>query len=88
MAVHRLIEVVPSMIRSAVIPNPSPATMARYHRLGARIITTDPGIDTVLERCSPERPAAYREYVTSWYARPDRDGPPVPELSDAASRAW
>ncbi|GAS97478.1 uncharacterized protein RMCC_4444, partial [Mycolicibacterium canariasense] len=35
---------------------PSPGLLAKYDRLGAEVITIDPGMDTVLARAKAERP--------------------------------
>ena len=46
---------------------PSPALLARYRDADARIITIDPGRDTVLTRCKAERPWQMVQAAKQWY---------------------
>lgn len=46
---------------------PSDALMARYRRLGAKLVTIDPGYDTVMARAKAERPWRIQQAVKKWY---------------------
>jgi hypothetical protein len=49
---------------------PSSKSLARYERLGANIVTCDPGLDTVTSRCEALRPAESLEVARRWYLNP------------------
>lgn len=47
--------------------SPSDERMAQYRRLGAKVITVDPGKDVVRQRCKGERPARMFGVIDAWY---------------------
>jgi hypothetical protein len=47
---------------------PGQRTIDRYVRLGAQVVTIDPGIDVVMARCKAERPWQMQVAVKEWYA--------------------
>lgn len=65
---------------------PSPKARAKYRRLGARIVTVDPGEDVVRERVAAMRSPAMEGVVTRWY-RDYRRGGSRP-VTTQTSRAW
>jgi len=65
---------------------PSPKARARYRRLGAEIVTVDPGEDVVRERVAAMRSPAMDGVVTRWY-RDYRKGGSRPVTSQT-SRDW
>lgn len=72
---------------------PSEQVMARYAEHGARVVTCDPGRDTVLARIATERPAEAKAVAGRWYARPvdQASGVTVGEHGPErkiSSRAW
>jgi predicted kinase len=62
---------------------PNAAKMRWYTRIGAQLITIDPGRDVVLERCKRERPAYLLDTVYQWY----NQGEIIP-AQVAVSREW
>lgn len=67
---------------------PGATTLQRYRTLGARIVTIDPGIDTVLARCKAERPWQMQQAVKEWYAQAaQHPGEPVETDADS-TRRW
>lgn len=44
---------------------------AWYDRLGAQVVTVDPGIDVVLQRCANERQESAAAIAREWYAERD-----------------
>jgi hypothetical protein len=80
--------------------SPGPQLMARYHALGAEVVTVDPGRSVVRARCKSERPARMFAAIDEWYrARDQGDGrdrrpgrarssPPVYAFPSSASRDW
>ncbi len=65
---------------------PSDVWLARYQRLGAEIITVDPGEQVVRERVRAMRSSAMNRVVTRWY-RQFRGGAPRPTAAQS-SRDW
>lgn len=65
---------------------PSPTWVARYRRLGAEIITVDPGEQVVRERVRAMRSSAMDRVVTRWY-RSYRGGARAPAAAQS-SRDW
>ncbi|WP_281155159.1 AAA family ATPase [Streptomyces sp. HYC2] len=65
---------------------PSPKARAKYQRLGARIVTVDPGEDVVRERVRTMRSEGMDRVVTRWY-RTYRKGGSRP-VTVQASRDW
>lgn len=65
---------------------PSPKALARYQRLGAEIVTVDPGEDVVRERVAAMRSPAMDRVVTRWYRGRRRGG--SPPVTAQASRQW
>lgn len=50
--------------------NPSDSTMFRYKKIGAEVVTIDPGEEIVMERIRRERPAiSEQEIAEKWYAK-------------------
>lgn len=47
--------------------NPGQQRMAEYRRLGANVVTIDPGRDVVRERCKTERPQRMFTVIDQWY---------------------
>mgnify|MGYP001458519206 CR=1 FL=1 len=59
----------------------TPAVRARYEHIGARIVTIDPGINTVLARAKHCRPWQTTQAIKDWYrhhAGPAPTAPPAP----------
>lgn len=71
---------------------PEPRHLARYEQHGARIVTIDPGRETVEARVAEQRPPGTRAVVARWYARRPDPGPVAQsdrsEGSAVHSRAW
>ncbi|MFE1925807.1 hypothetical protein ACFW91_24950 [Streptomyces asoensis] len=65
---------------------PSEVWLARYRRLGAEIVTVDPGEQVVRDRVRAMRSSAMDRVVTRWY-RHYRGGSPRPATAQA-SREW
>ncbi|MER7967684.1 hypothetical protein ABTX35_01475 [Streptomyces sp. NPDC096080] len=65
---------------------PSSTWRTRYQRLGAQIVTVDPGEHVVRERVAAMRSSAMNRVVTRWY-RHYRGGAPRPAAAQA-SRDW
>lgn len=65
---------------------PGDAWLTRYRRLGAEIVTVDPGEQAVRERVAAMRSPAMNRVVTRWY-RHYRGGSPQPTTAQA-SREW
>ncbi|MFE2555980.1 hypothetical protein ACFXGT_08080 [Streptomyces sp. NPDC059352] len=65
---------------------PSETWLTRYQRLGARLITVDPGEQVVRERVQAMRSSAMDRVVTRWY-RHYRGGEAHPAEAQA-SRDW
>ncbi|MFF3857551.1 AAA family ATPase [Micromonospora sp. NPDC002575] len=64
---------------------PSPKALAKYKRLGARIVTVDPGRDIVMQRIDAMRDPDMHRVATRWYnARKALPHEAMPQ----ASRAW
>lgn len=54
---------------------PSASMMIRYKKLGAEVITIDPGEEIVMERIRQERPAVNSQQVADrWYSKKQLDG--------------
>jgi hypothetical protein len=65
---------------------PSDVWLARYRRLGAEIVTVDPGEQVVRDRVRAMRSSAMDRVVTRWY-RHYGGGGPRPATAQA-SREW
>lgn len=65
---------------------PSAKALARYRRLGARIITVDPGEQVVRDRVAAMRHPGMDAVVTRWYRQRTRLGPQT--VTAQASRQW
>ncbi|MFD0437015.1 AAA family ATPase [Streptomyces chartreusis] len=64
---------------------PSPKALARYKRLGARLVVVDPGRDIVMQRIEAMRSTEMERVATRWYnARKSLPREAMPQ----ASRAW
>ncbi|MFI8531792.1 hypothetical protein ACIGMX_16320 [Streptomyces aquilus] len=64
---------------------PSPKALAKYKRLGARIVVVDPGRDIVMQRIEAMRSTEMERVATRWYnARKARPRDAMPQ----ASRSW
>ena len=64
---------------------PSRKALAKYKRLDARVVTVDPGRDTVMQRVEAMRDPDMKRVVTRWYSqRPATAREAMPQ----ASRAW
>jgi hypothetical protein len=46
---------------------PSDALLDRYRRIGAQVVTIDPGRDVVMSRCKTERPRRILAVAAQWY---------------------
>ncbi|MGW0131903.1 hypothetical protein [Streptomyces sp. NPDC003299] len=66
---------------------PSRKWMARYQRLGAEIVTVDPGRDIVLQRVRDMRSPELLAVATRWYRQHARR-PPGRPAGRQASRPW
>lgn len=65
---------------------PSRKAMARYRRLGAQVVTVDPGEQIVRQRVRDMRAPGMDQVVTRWYRQRNRLGPQT--VSKQASREW
>ncbi|MYS47546.1 hypothetical protein GTY23_41530 [Streptomyces sp. SID5998] len=65
---------------------PSETWMTRYRRLGAQVVTVDPGEQVVRDRVRAMRSSAMNRVVTRWY-RHYRGGASEPATTQA-SRDW
>ena len=65
---------------------PSERMLAFYRRLGARVVTVDPGERTVLDRCRSERPWQMEQAAKRWYQR--RRGGPAVSGPEFVSMPW
>lgn len=65
---------------------PSPKARAKYRRLGARIVTVDPGEAIVRQRVKDMRQPAMEAVVTRWYSQYRKGGSRA--LTPQASRDW
>ncbi|MGC4912718.1 AAA family ATPase [Streptomyces albogriseolus] len=65
---------------------PGPKALARYRRLGARMVVVDPGEDTVRERVRSMRSTAMDRVVTRWYRHYRRQG--SQPVTAQSSRDW
>ncbi|MFK0151189.1 AAA family ATPase [Streptomyces sp. NPDC090493] len=64
---------------------PGAKALARYRRLGARIVTVDPGRDVVMQRIEAMRDPDMQRVATRWYNnRPAASPGAMPQ----ASRSW
>jgi predicted kinase len=64
---------------------PSGKALARYKRLGARIVTVDPGRDVVMQRIEAMRDQDMQRVATRWYNnRPASSPSAMPQTS----RPW
>lgn len=52
-----------------IYSTPSDRMLAFYRGLGARVVTVDPGEETVLRRCRDERPWQMVQAAKKWYRR-------------------
>lgn len=68
---------------------PSARMIGFYERLGARIITIDPGEQIVMQRCSAERPWQVKQAAKKWYAqRSSSPAPITPVQADSVAMPW
>ena len=65
---------------------PSDAWLARYQRLGAEIVTVDPGEQVVRERVRAMRSGGMDRVVTRWYRHYRRGN--APPAAAQSSREW
>ncbi|WP_328739886.1 ATP-binding protein [Streptomyces erythrochromogenes] len=65
---------------------PQAKALARYKRLGARIVTIDPGEEIVRRRVRDMRQPEMERVVTVWYRQAGRRTPH--SVTPQASRAW
>jgi predicted kinase len=65
---------------------PNPKALARYRRLGARIVVVDPGEDVVRERVKAMRSSGMDRVVTRWYRQYRRAG--THPVTTQTSRDW
>lgn len=66
---------------------PSAKHLARYRRLGARVVTVDPGRSTVEERVRALRRPGLLAVVTRWYTQREREAP-TRSVTRQSSRSW
>ena len=68
---------------------PSARMVAFYERLGAQVVTIDPGEQVVMQRCSAERPWQIRQAAKKWYQqRSSSPSPVVAVRPDAVAMPW
>lgn len=65
--------------------SPSPRDRANYQRLGAKLITIDPGRDIVMQRIKDMRRPGMEAVAERWYKRHKRRSP---SAMPQATRAW
>ncbi|WP_314411375.1 AAA family ATPase [Streptomyces kroppenstedtii] len=65
---------------------PGPQARTRYKRLGAQIVTVDPGEDVVRERVKAMRSPAMDRVVSRWYGKYRKGG--SRPITSQASRSW
>lgn len=66
---------------------PSARMLGFYERLGAQVVTIDPGERVVLQRCKDERPWQMASAAKKWYR--DRDSRPVaPAPTGSVAMPW
>ncbi|MFD9306125.1 AAA family ATPase [Streptomyces sp. NPDC060048] len=65
---------------------PQAKALVRYKRLGARIVTVDPGEEIVRRRVRDMRQPEMERVVTAWYRQRHRGTPRT--VTPQASRAW
>lgn len=65
---------------------PQPKALVRYKRLGARIVTVDPGEEIVRRRVRDMRQPEKEGVVTAWYRQRRRGAPRA--SAPQSSRAW
>jgi len=63
---------------------PSPKARARYQRLGAQVVTVDPGKDVVMQRVQDMRDPAMQAVASRWY----RQRHTTRTVTRQASRQW
>lgn len=85
-AVHEAEQLVDRVDVYLIHTMPQAKARARYKRLGARIITVDPGEAIVRQRVRDMRQPAMEAVVTRWY-RDRRKGGSRP-VTTQASRVW
>jgi len=66
---------------------PSAKHLARYRRLGARVVTVDPGRSVVEQRVRTMRRPALMAAVTRWYSQSDKQAP-TRTVTRQSSRSW
>lgn len=64
---------------------PGQKAMARYQRLGAKVVTVDPGKDVVMQRVQDMRHPGMQAVATRWYSRQRQSARTV---TRQASRQW
>lgn len=85
-AIHEAEQVMGTVDVWVIHTMPQAKARARYKRLGARIVTVDPGEAVVRQRVRDMRQPAMEAVVTRWY-RDRRKGGTRP-VTRQASRAW
>lgn len=64
---------------------PGPKALAKYQRLGAKVVTVDPGKDVVMQRVRDMRHAGMQAVVSRWY---NRQRATARTVTRQASRQW
>lgn len=65
---------------------PSAQALARYHRLGAKVVAVDPGRDIVMQRVRDMRDPAMAAVATRWYNRQAKQR--TQTVTRQSSRSW
>jgi hypothetical protein len=63
---------------------PSEKMIKFYQRLGAKIVTVDPGRDVVLSRCDKQRPWQMKQVANRWY----QDRNPNVVVPESVAMPW
>lgn len=63
--------------------SPGAQRMAQYREMGAEIVTIDPGLDVVRERCKTQRPRRMFAVIDEWYRE---RGPQLVGVAGAPAR--
>ena len=63
---------------------PSEKMIKFYQRLGAKIVTVDPGRDVVLSRCDKQRPWQMKQVANRWY----QNQTPDPVAVESVAMPW
>ncbi|MFG3426149.1 hypothetical protein [Streptomyces californicus] len=65
---------------------PSGKALARYERLGARVVAVDPGREVVMQRIRDMRAEGMAAVATRWYRHQGKTG--APTVGRQSSRSW